>query len=138
MLLSTQRTQDGPKLRAFTTFHALLLLLMGVMAALTVLQMVRSLAVINDNVYPESAGVLTALRWVQGQPLHPHYRQSPYLLTPFPPLWYAVMAVGARFVPKNLDSLTFFGRLVSLISLFGTIGLAFLWNRRAGLPSHLA
>ncbi len=123
---------------SFSAFHGLLLSLSGVMVLFFIVQAVRFLPVTGDNVYPESAGVLAAQRWAQGLPLYEDYRQPPYLMSSFTPLWYAVVAVAAKAGFSDLDSLVLFGRILSLASLLGMAILAYLWNRRMGVSRRLA
>ena len=81
---------------SFRTFYILLLILTGLMVILFLLGTKRYLPVTGENVYPESAGVLVAQRWAHSLPLYEDYRQPPYLITAFPPLWYALLAGGAK------------------------------------------
>jgi hypothetical protein len=108
------------------------------MALLFLVEAVQSLPVTGENIYPESAGVLTAQRWGLGFPLYQDYRQPPYLVTPFPPLWYAFMAIPVKLGLTTLDSLTLFGRMLTLAFLLGIAGLGHSWNHRLGLSSSLA
>lgn len=123
---------------SFRTFYVLLLMLTGLMVILFLVGTKRYLPVTGENVYPESAGVLVAQRWAHSAPLYEDYRQPPYLVTAFPPLWYALLAGGAKVGFSSLDSLTFFGRILTLISLLGVAALGYLWNRRLGFSSTLA
>jgi hypothetical protein len=120
------------RLFSFAGFQAMLLSLTAVMALFFVVQALRFLPVTADNVYPESAGVLAAQRWAQGLPLYEDYRQPPYLMSSFTPLWYGVLALAAKVGLSSFDSLVMFGRLLSLASLFGMALLAYRWNRRLG------
>lgn len=117
---------------SFSSFQALLLSLAGIMALFFAIQALRFLPVTADNVYPESAGVLAAQRWAQGLPLYEDYRQPPYLMSSFTPLWYGVLALAAKAGLSSFDSLVLFGRLLSLAALFGMAMLAYRWNRRLG------
>ena len=123
---------------SFRTFQVLLLVLTGCAALLSCLQVAHFLPVTSENIYPESAGVLSALRWSRGQPLYADFRRPPYLTTPFPPLWYALTAQVAKLGASDLDSLTRFGRILALACLVGIAGLAYLWNRRSGFPRLLS
>ncbi|HYH01114.1 MAG TPA: glycosyltransferase family 39 protein [Terriglobales bacterium] len=108
-------------------------------ACLFVAQALRFLPVTGENMYPESAGVLSALNWAHGIPLYQDYRLPPHLVTSFPPLWYAFLAIPVKFGLPDMDSLTLFGRILSLIFLVGTVALTYAWNRRIGfsLPTAL-
>jgi hypothetical protein len=119
----------------FKTFQYLLLLLTGSCVVALALQTVRFLPVTGDNIYPESAFVLAAQRWAHGSPLYSDYRQSPYLMTAFPPVWYAVLAMGAKLGLSDLDSLTLFGRVLSIICLLAAGALGWFWNRWLGFPA---
>jgi hypothetical protein len=123
---------------SFGSFQALLLMLTALCSFLFIAESVRFLPVRSDNIYPEAAGVLSAQRWAHGLPLYEDYRQPPYLITPFPPVWYCVLALGAKVGFSDLNSLTLFGRILSLASLFGVVGLGYLWNRRIGLSRPLS
>jgi hypothetical protein len=123
---------------SFRTFQVMLLALSGCAVALSCVQVVHFLPVTSENIYPESSGVLSALRWSQGLPLYQDFRQPPYLTTPFPPLWYALTAQVAKLGATDLDSLTQFGRLLALVCLLGIAGLAYLWNRRLGFSRLLS
>ena len=112
-----------PAFLTFRVFHLLLLSLAGCMVLLFLVEAVRSLPVTGENIYPESAGVVTAQRWGLGSPLYQDYRQPPYLVTPFPPLWYALLIVPVKLGISNLDSLTLFVRILSLLFLLGIAGL---------------
>lgn len=123
---------------SFRSFHVLLLLLTGAAAMLFLVQAVRLLPVTGENVYPESAGVLAAQNWARGGPLYEDYRQPPYLMTAFPPLWYALLAGAAKIGISDLNSLTLLGRFLSLASFFGVAGLGYRWNRRLGFSVSMA
>ena len=122
---------------SFKAFETEILVLAGIVALFFVLQTVRFLPVRSDNMYPEAAGVLSSLRWSQGQPLYQDYRQAPYLITPFPPVWYAVLATGAKLGLSDVSRLTFFGRIVSLVGLFSMLSIGYLYNRGLGFPRLL-
>lgn len=122
----------------FRTFHALLLILTGAMALMFLITSVKFLPVTGDNMYPEAAGVLTAQRWSFDFPLYGDYRQSPYLITHFPPLWYALLAGAASAGLPDLNSLTLFGRIISLICLLGLMAVGYRWNRRMGLSPSMS
>jgi hypothetical protein len=126
------------ELGSFKTLQYLLLILCGATVLFFAVQAVRFLPVTTDNVYPESAGVLTAQRWAQGFPLYADYRQPPYLMTPFTPFWYGVLALGAKAGIADLNSLVLFGRILTLSSLLGIGVVSYLWNRRAGFSRTLA
>ncbi len=123
---------------SFTSFQILLLVLTGIVALLFVAQAIRFLPVTADNIYPEAAGVLSAQRWAQGHPLYQDYRDPPYLITPFPPVWYGLLALGTKIGFTSLDSLTLFGRILSLAALAGMLGVGYLWNRRLGLSPPIS
>jgi hypothetical protein len=123
---------------SFSTFRTVLLMLTGAAALCFVVEAMRYLPVAGENMYPESAGVLSAYRWAHGLALYTDYRQPPYLMTAFPPLWYALLAMGAKLGVSDLDSLTLFGRVLSLGSLLGVCVLAYFWNRRLGFSSRLS
>ncbi len=125
-------------LPTFNGFLAQLLILTGLCSFLFVAEAVRFLPVTSDNIYPEAAGVLSAQRWAHGLPLYQDYRQPPYLITPFPPVWYGFLALGTRLGFSDLNSLTLFGRVLSLAGLFGVVTLGYLWNRRIGLSRPLS
>ena len=143
-ILTEMITQFNPVLRrspvfvSFRAFQLLLLTLAGFIVALFLFEAVRSLPVTGENIYPESAGVLTAQRWAHGSPLYQDYRQFPYLVTPFPPLWYALMAIPVKLGLTTLDSLTLYGRMLSLVFVGGIAVLGYALNRRLELPSLLA
>ena len=119
---------------SFKAFETEVLVLAGIVALFFILQTVRFVPVKSDNMYPEAAGVVSSLRWSQGQPLYQDYRQPPYLITPFPPVWYAILGAGARLGFSDVTRLTLFGRLVSLLGLFGMLSIGYLYNRRIGFP----
>jgi hypothetical protein len=123
---------------SFKNFNLFLLALTGCAVLLLAVQTAHFLPVTGENIYPESSGVLSALRWSQGQPLYSDFRKAPYLTTPFPPLWYVLTAQAARFGFRDLDSLTRVGRILTLVCLFGIALLAYLWNRRLGFSRLLS
>lgn len=124
---------------SFRAFCILLLLVSGLAALFFFTNTIQYLPVTGDNMYPEAAGVLAAQRWALGLPLYEDYRQAPYLITHFPPLWYALLAAATRVgMPADVDSLTLLGRIFSLIFLFGSAALAYSWNRKLGLPALIA
>lgn len=125
-------------LLSFKNFVLLLLMLTAVVVLMFALEAARFLPVMGENMYPETAGVVMAHQWAHGMPLYRDYRQPPYLISAFPPLWYAILAVGAKVASLDLDGLTLLGRVFSLISLLGIAMLAYMWNRRSGLPVRLA
>jgi hypothetical protein len=126
------------RLFTFSRFNLLLLALLGLAVLLSLAEIPRFLPVTGDNMYPEATGVRSAQRWSQGLPLYEDYRQPPYLVTAFPPLWYALLAVTAKVGAADMDSLTLAGRILSLTFLLGVAALAFAWNRRQGLTARLA
>jgi hypothetical protein len=127
-----------PGVFSFRTFRILLLLLTGCAILLLVMQAWHFLPVTGENVYPESSGVLSALRWSRGLPLYQDFRKAPYLTTPFPPLWFALMAETAKVTGADMDSLTGLGRIFSLLCLFGIAIAGYFWNRSLGLPRALS
>lgn len=129
-MLNSTRAQFEPF--SYATFQTLLLVLVAVTAACFLVQAAHFLPVTDENLHTEAAGVVKALRWARGEPLYADYRQPPYLLTPFPPLWYACLAFAAKVGLADVDSLTLFGRLFSLVLLLGTAALSYLWNRACG------
>ncbi len=122
---------------SFKAFEAEVLVLAGIVALFFVLQTVRFLPVRSDNMYPEAAGVLSGLRWAQGHSLYQDYRQAPYLITPFPPVWYGILRAGGRLGFSDLTRLTLFARILSLVGLLGMLCTGYLYNRRLGFPRLL-
>ncbi len=122
----------------FKRFHLLLIVLTGLMCLLFCVSVVRYLPVVGDNVYPEAAGVVSAHRLAQGHGLYADYRRSPYIVTAFPPFWYSALAGAAKLGFSNLDSLTLFGRIFSLVCLGGMLMLSYFWSRHVGVKRHLA
>jgi hypothetical protein len=129
---STTWWRRASALLTFESFCLILLVLTGAAALCFAGRAIQFLPVIGENVYPETAGVWAAKQWTDGAPLYGDYRQPPYSISSFPPLYYAVLAGAARFGASGLDSLTFFGRLLSLASLLGIAVLGLAWNRRRG------
>jgi hypothetical protein len=123
---------------SFGQFETVLLVLTGLATVFFLWQAWHFLPVTADNMYPEAAGVFSASQWAHGLPLYQDFRKAPYLLTSFPPLWYTELGLAAKAGISNLDSLTFFGRILSLVSLLGIAVLAYGWNRRLGLYPKLA
>src|SRR4051794_3358969 len=123
---------------SYFSFQAMLLTLTGLMTVLFVGQVIHLVPVTSDNMYPESAGVLSALRWAHGFSLYQDYRQAPYLIAPFPPLWYACLVVGTKLGFGDLNRLTLFGRILSLLGLFGMATIGYMYNRRLGVSALLA
>jgi hypothetical protein len=136
MISTASGWSTGLRIRVtFKQFETLLLLFALAGSILFAAQAYRFLPVSGENVYPESAAVLTAKRWADGLPLYSDYRQSPYLMTAFPPAWYLMMGSFAKLGHLDMDQLTFYGRFFSLACVIGTALLAFLWNRREGLEA---
>lgn len=136
----TQYSWSSSHLRlSFRHFQMTLLILTGLMAILFLCEAFRFLPVVGDNIYPEAAGVLSARQWAEGSRLYQDYRQFPYQVTAFPPLWYAALALAAKVLRmSDLDSLMLFGRVLTMASLFGVVGLGYRWNRRLGHSVWLA
>lgn len=135
------RFASAESLAALISFGALrtiLLVSTGIVAAFLLAEIVRFLPVTADNAYPETSGILSAYRWANGLPLYSDYRQAPYLITPFPPLWYALLRLGSRLGFSTLDQLTLFGRLLTVGGLFGMVSLGYWWNRRLGFSRSLS
>ena len=123
---------------SFQCFQGLLLILTGLVALSFFVEAVRFLPVRSDNMYPEAAGVLSAQRWANGGALYEDYRQPPYMTASFPPVWYGVLAIAAKFGLSDINALTLFGRILSLVSLLAVAALGFSWNRKIDLPVGLA
>jgi hypothetical protein len=123
---------------SFQSFQWLLLVFTGLVALSFAIEAVRFLPVQSDNMYPEAAGVLSAQRWAHGLSLYEDYRQAPYMTASFPPLWYGILAIAAKLGLNDLNALTLFGRLLSLLCLVGVAVFAFRWNRKIGYPAGLA
>src|SRR5215510_12371308 len=117
---------------SFANFQRLLLFLTGCAAVAFLVEVLRFLPVIGDNMYPEAANIVVAQRWAQGFPLYSDFRQAPYLLAGFPPLWYGLLALAAKAGFSQVDALTFLGRLLSVGSLLLATVLAVLWNVKQG------
>jgi len=123
---------------SFKMFHGMVLLLTSLAALFFLVAAVRFLPVTGDNMHPEAANVVIADRWAHGSPLYADYRQAPYLLTAFPPLWYGALALAVKAGVSGVDALTLFGRVLSLTSLVGVAILGYRWHRRLGLTPGLA
>lgn len=117
---------------SFVTLEWLLLILSGAIAFFLAIEAARFLPVHSDNAYPEASGIVSAYRMSQGLGLYSDYRQPPFVITPFPPFWYALLAGGAKLASLDLAALTLYGRVLTLLGLFSMLGLVYLWNRRAG------
>ncbi len=129
----TKTPKTGASGLPFEQFELTLLVLTVAATLCFLIQAAHFLPVVSDNMYPEAAGVLSAQHWANSSPLYQDFRKPPYLLAAFPPLWYAAIGLGASAGIESIDSLTLFGRLLTLASLFGIVTVAFLWNRRLGL-----
>jgi hypothetical protein len=123
---------------SFTGFRTILTALCLVAVLFFCVLAARYLPVKGDNAYPEAAAALSAQRWARGLPLYEDYHQPPYLVTAFPPLWYAMLSVPARLGYVDIDAVTLFGRLLNLGSLLGVALLGFVWNRQRGASAELA
>ena len=123
---------------SFQQFKVILLAVLGLSVLCFLIQALRFLPVTGDNMYPESAGVLSASLWAKGMPLYQDYRQFPYLTTAFTPLWYLIVGLVAKAGISNLDSLVFVGRLLSLFSALSVALLAYRWNRILQFPSSIS
>ncbi|HYL93049.1 MAG TPA: hypothetical protein VEW69_07810 [Alphaproteobacteria bacterium] len=123
---------------SFVNFRRLLLLLTGLTALLLLVEAARFLPVKDENVHTESAYVISAQRWHQGLPLYSDFRSAPYLITPFPPLWYGILQGAQATGITDLDSLTFFARLLSFVSMLGIAVLAYFWSRKANMSPATA
>lgn len=122
----------------FHRFKALLLTLLALAVLCFLVQAFRYLPVTGDNMYPESAGVLSASFWANGAPLYQDYRHFPYLSTAFTPIWYLIIGVVAKAGISKLDSLVLVGRLLSLLSVLAIAFIAYRWNRILQLPRSTA
>jgi hypothetical protein len=130
--------QTLSQITSYSNFRNLILVLFGVAALATLIVAVRNLPVTTDNIYPEAAGVAAARRWASGFPLYSDFRQPPYLLTGFPPLWYAIVTLAAEAGFSSMDRLTLFGRLLSFASLLAIAGFSIRWNQQRGLNIRTA
>lgn len=137
-MLGSIKTKPLWPLFTFARFQWAVLLVAGLIALFFLVQVARFLPSADDNVYPEAAQVLMAQQWALGELLYRDFQEPPYLLTPFPPLWYASMAAAAKAGFSDMDSLTMFGRVLSLASLFAMVGLAYNWNRQRGIAVGIA
>jgi len=137
-MLDSFRTERFCRFFSFAGFQGLLLLLSSLAAVFFVMEAIRFLPVGGDNVYAEAQGVAIALRWSNGAPLYADFRQAPYIMTTFTPLWYGALAVAARIGFNNLDTLTLFGRWLSLASVVGLGLLGYFCNRRLGVSKGLS
>jgi hypothetical protein len=115
---------------SFENFRRMVLLLTGLIALLVLVESIRFLPVTDENVHTEPAYVVSVLRWMQGAPLYSDFHQPPYLITPFPPFWYMLMALAYRLGVTSIDGLTLVGRLLSLGSLLAIAFVSYLWNRQ--------
>ncbi|MBI3756922.1 MAG: hypothetical protein HY267_02995 [Deltaproteobacteria bacterium] len=120
------------EMASFTNFQRLLLLLTGSAAVVFLGEVTRFLPVTGDNMYPEAANIVVAQRWAQGLPLYSDFRQAPYLLSGFPPLWYGLLALATKAGLSHIDALTLFGRILSVGSLLFVVALAVGWNLKQG------
>ncbi len=123
---------------SFKLFQGSVLSLTGLAALFFLVTAVRFLPVTGDNMHPEAANVVIAERWAHGSSLYTDFRQAPYLLTAFPPLWYGALALASRAGVDGVDALTLFGRILNLTSLLCVAILGYLWQRRLGLTPALA
>lgn len=137
-MLDPIKNGRGWRFCSFAKFHVLLLMLGGLMALFFLVEAIRFLPVKGENIYAEAQGVAIALRWSKGVPLYADFRHPPYVMTTFTPLWYGALAVAAKLGLGNMDSLTLFGRLLSLASALGLGFLGYLCNRRLGVSKGLS
>ena len=123
---------------SFTNFRRFLLLVTSLIAVLFLFAALRFLPVTDDNVHTESGYIMSAVRWADGQSLYSDFRKPPYLITPFPPLWYGLLLLAQRAGITTLDGLTFFGRALSMAALLGVMLLAYIWNRKRNFGIELS
>ena len=123
---------------SFALFSGVLLGLTAAAGLFFVVGVIHYLPVTGDNLYPESAGVLAVKHWADGQSLYRDYRNPPYTMTAFPPLWYVTLGAISRVTHLDLDSVAMAGRSLSLVSLCGILSVAYLLLRRFGVVPKLA
>lgn len=116
----------------FQRFRRLVLILTGLAAASFLAQAFHYLPVISDNEYPETAGVVSAQHWARSGSLYSDFHKPPYIVTGFPPLWYAFLVGIARASSTELDAMTWMGRFINLASLLLLMVATYLWSRRLG------
>lgn len=119
-------------------FFVLLLAVYGIALGFFCLKVKHYLPVVSDNNYPEAAAAVSVERWVHGMPLYEDYRRAPFLVTAFPPLWYALLSVPARLGWSGVDAITLAGRCMNLGALLLLVAVGYAWNRRLGLPQNSA
>ncbi|HEX7962841.1 MAG TPA: glycosyltransferase family 39 protein, partial [Terriglobales bacterium] len=125
-------------LLSFEFFQRTLLGLTAIIALFFFVEAARLLPVHSENMTAESSTVLIAQRWAQGSPLYTDFRKPPFLIAPFPPGLYAIMAMGYKTGIRSVQGLMLFGRWLSLISLLGIGGITYLWNRDRGFSRETA
>ncbi len=69
-----------------------------------------------DTMYPEGANVFVALRAAKTGHLYFSFRESPYLVQSYGPLFYAIAAVSAWAARLNVDVTVLVIRLISYVS----------------------
>ena len=119
-------------LLSFEFFLRMLLVLTAIIALFFFGETARLMPVHGENMTAESSTVLIAQRWAQGLPLYTDFRKPPFLIAPFPPGLYAMLAAAYKIGIHSVQSLMFLGRWLSLLSLLGIGCLAYLWSRSRG------
>jgi uncharacterized membrane protein YozB (DUF420 family) len=77
----------------------------------------------QDTSSPESLSVHLALKTALGGPLYSDFRVFPYIVTPYGPLLYEAMGLGARLFSLDPGALFLFGRFLLLACALGTAAL---------------
>jgi hypothetical protein len=119
-------------LLSFEFFQRTLLGLTAIIALFFFVEAARLMPVHGENMTAESSTVLIAQRWAQGSPLYTDFHKPPFLIAPFPPGLYEILATAYKSGIHSVQGLMLFGRWLSLISLLGIGCITYLWNRDRG------
>lgn len=105
--------------------------LLGFLAVVRVLHIVRDFTSPTELTFPNSVMVHQAREYQHGRPMYTDFRQPPHVLTLYGPLLYVIPGLVGRLIQADEVTLFFIGRVISLLGTFGALAATAWLLRRA-------
>lgn len=86
----------------------------------------------SDLGYPESAVIYKAISAASGEALYRDWRSEPYAVTPYTPVYYLAVGLGANWLGLTVSGTYVFARLITLCATLGILCLIYLISRKSG------
>lgn len=93
----------------------------------------------SDTTMPESVFALISFEFSSGNEIYKDFREFPFIITPYPPLYYWFLGFSINLFNLNKENIFYFGRFVNifLVFLLGLIFYTYLRKKNISLYSSI-